>query len=117
MKDFRILLRHVRPYAGLFALAFLLMTMDGLFEAGRTALLKTIIDELPTGPRTPATGLAAYLDVSSYLPDTAEVLPLVAVLLILFTLMRGGSEYLSNLLMGRIGVAAVVDLRQRVYNH
>jgi subfamily B ATP-binding cassette protein MsbA len=117
MKDFRILLRHVRPYAGLFALAFLLMTFVGLFEAGRTALLKSIIDELPTGPQTPTTGLAAYLDVRNYLPASAEVLPLIAALLILFTLIRGSSEYLSNLLMWRIGVAAVVDLRQRLYDH
>jgi subfamily B ATP-binding cassette protein MsbA len=117
MKDFRILLRHVRPYAGLFALAFLLMTFVGLFEAGRTALLKSIIDELPTGPQAPTTGLASYIDVSNYLPETANVLPLIAALLIIFTLIRGASEYLSNLLMWRIGVAAVVDLRQRLYDH
>lgn len=117
MKDFRILLRHVRPYAGLFGLAFLLMTFVGLFEAGRTALLKSIIDELPTGPQAPTTGLASYIDVSNYLPETANVLPLIAALLIIFTLIRGASEYLSNLLMWRIGVAAVVDLRQRLYDH
>ena len=32
MKDFRILLKYVRPYAGLFAVAFILMTMVGVFE-------------------------------------------------------------------------------------
>jgi len=32
-------------------------------------------------------------------------------------LIRGSSEYLSNVLMWRIGVGAVVDLRQRLYNH
>ena len=117
MNDFRILLRHVRPYAGLFALAFLLMTFVGLFEAGRTALLKSIIDELPTGPQAPTTGLASYIAVRNYLPGVANILPLVAALLIIFTLIRGASEYLSNLLMWRIGVAAVVDLRQRLYDH
>lgn len=117
MNDFRILLRHVRPYAGLFALAFLLMTFVGLFEAGRTALLKSIIDELPTGPQAPTTGLASYIAVRNYLPGIANILPLVAALLIIFTLIRGASEYLSNLLMWRIGVAAVVDLRQRLYDH
>jgi subfamily B ATP-binding cassette protein MsbA len=117
MKDFRILLSHVRPYAGLFALAFLLMALVGLFEAGRTALLKSIIDELPTGPQAVTTGLAAYIDLRNYLPASTDVLPLIAVLLILFTLIRGASEYVSNLLMWRIGVAAVVDLRQRLYEH
>lgn len=79
--------------------------------------MKSIIDELPTGPQAPTTGLASYIDVSNYLPETANVLPLIAALLIIFTLIRGASEYLSNLLMWRIGVAAVVDLRQRLYDH
>lgn len=80
-------------------------------------MLKSIIDELPTGPQAPTTGLASYIDLRNYLPGVANILPLVAALLIIFTLIRGASEYLSNLLMWRIGVAAVVDLRQRLYDH
>ncbi len=117
MKDFRILLKQVRPYAGLFAVAFILMTMVGVFDAGRTALLKSIIDVLSGNPQTTSTGLAARLEVSRYLPPGTNALPLIAALLVLFTLIRGGSEYLSNVLMWRIGVGAVVDLRQRLYDH
>ncbi|HKP12120.1 MAG TPA: ABC transporter transmembrane domain-containing protein [Blastocatellia bacterium] len=117
MNDFRILLKQVRPYAGLFAIAFVLMTMVGVFEAGRTALLKSIIDILSASPQTAGGGLAARLDVSRYLPPGTNALPLIAALLVTFTLIRGGSEYLSNVLMWRIGVGAVVDLRQRLYEH
>jgi subfamily B ATP-binding cassette protein MsbA len=117
MKDFRILLKQVRPYAGLFTVAFILMTLVGVFEAGRTALLKSIIDILSGSPQQTSAGLAASLDVSRYLPPGTNALPLIAVLLVLFTLIRGGSEYLSNVLMWRIGVGAVVDLRQRLYDH
>jgi subfamily B ATP-binding cassette protein MsbA len=117
MKDFRILLKNVRPYAGLFAVAFLLMTLVGLFEAGRTALLKSIIDILSGNPNVVSVGLAARIDVSHYLPSGTNPLPLIAVLLVLFTAIRGSSEYLSNVLMWRIGVGAVVDLRQRLYDH
>jgi subfamily B ATP-binding cassette protein MsbA len=117
MNDFRILLKQVRPYAGLFAIAFVLMTMVGVFEAGRTALLKSIIDILSGSPQTASSGLAASLDVSRYLPPGTNALPLIAALLVTFTLIRGGSEYLSNVLMWRIGVHAVVDLRQRLYDH
>ena len=117
MKDLRILLKIVRPYAGLFAIAFLLMALVGLFEAGRTALLKSIIDELPGASKGPTTGLAAIVDARNYLPQGVEALPVVAALLVLFTLIRGGSEYLSSVLMWRIGVSAVVDLRQRLYDH
>ena len=117
MNDFRILLKNVRPYAGTFAIAFVLMTLVGLFEAGRTALLKSIIDILSGNPNVVNVGLAARIDVSHYLPSGANPLPLVAVLLVLFTAIRGSSEYLSNVLMWRIGVGAVVDLRQRLYDH
>ena len=116
MRDFRILLKNVRPYAGLFAVALLLMTMVGVFEAGRTALLKSIIDIL-SPPAVATVGLAARIDVSNYLPSGVNALPIVAVLLVLFTAIRGSSEYLSNVLMWRIGVGAVVDLRQRLYDH
>jgi len=117
MEDFRILLKNVRPYAGMFAIAFVLMTLVGLFEAGRTALLKSIIDILSGNPNVVNVGLAARIDVSHYLPSGTNPLPLIAVLLVLFTAIRGSSEYLSNVLMWRIGVGAVVDLRQRLYDH
>ena len=117
MKDFRILLKNVRPYAGLFAVAFLLMTLVGVFEAGRTALLKSIIDLLSgAAPGSTAT-LASRIDVARYLPADINPLPLIAALLVLFTVIRGASEYLSNVLMWRIGVGAVVNLRQRLYDH
>jgi subfamily B ATP-binding cassette protein MsbA len=116
MKDFRILLKYVRPYAGLFAVAFILMTLVGVFEAGRTALLKSIIDIL-SPPSVATGGLAARVDVTHYLPLGANHLALIAALLVVFTLIRGASEYLSTVLMWRIGVGAVVDLRQRLYDH
>src|SRR5262249_36158369 len=116
MKDFRILLRNVRPYAGLFAVAFILMSLVGLFEAGRTALLKSIIDLL-SAPPVAQSGLAARIDVSHYLGGGFGALPVIAALLILFTLIRGTSEYLSNVLMWRIGVNVVVDLRRKLYDH
>jgi subfamily B ATP-binding cassette protein MsbA len=125
MNDFLRLLRYVRPYAGLFALAFILMTMVGLFEAGRTALLKSIIDSLSPpvasaiSPRAYRTqhDLQSYIDIRTYLPQDANALPLIAGLLVAFTVFRGGSEYFSNVLMWRIGVGVVVDLRQRLYEH
>ena len=118
MNDFRILLKNVRPYAGLFAVAFLLMTLVGLFEAGRTALLKSIIDFCLRTPAVASAGLASRIDVSSITRRPASnPLPLIAGLLVLFTIIRGSSEYFSNVLMWRIGVGAVVNLRQRLYDH
>lgn len=117
MNDFRKLLRLVRPFGGLFAFALLLMAMVGLFEAGRTALLKSIIDLLSSNQKAAAGGLESYIDVSVYLPPSANPFLLVAILLVVFTLIRGGSEYLSNVMMWRIGVGVVVSLRQQLYEH
>jgi len=116
MKDFRILLKNVKPYAGLFSLAFVLMTLVGIFEAGRTALVKSIIDIL-SGNGQSATGLSARIDVTHYLPAGVNHLPIIAALLVVFTVIRGSSEYFSNVLMWRVGVGAVVNLRQRLYDH
>ncbi|HSB08864.1 MAG TPA: ABC transporter transmembrane domain-containing protein [Blastocatellia bacterium] len=117
MNDFRILLKNVRPYTGLFTVAFILMTLVGVFEAGRTALLKSIIDILSGTPAADRATLASRIDVSRYLPADVNPLVLLAALLVLFTIIRGTSEYLSNVLMWRVGVGAVVDLRQRLYDH
>ena len=116
MKDVRILLKNLRPYAGLFALALFLMLLVGLFEAGRTALLKSIIDELPGTPKE-SLGLSSLVSVRRYLPAGVNALPIIAGLLVLFTIIRGTSEYLSSVLMWRVGVSVVVDLRQRLYDH
>jgi len=116
MKDVRILLKNLRPYAGLFALALFLMLLVGMFEAGRTALLKSIIDELPSTPK-PSLTLSSLVSVRRYLPEGVNALPIIAGLLVLFTIIRGTSEYLSSVLMWRVGVSVVVDLRQRLYDH
>jgi subfamily B ATP-binding cassette protein MsbA len=129
MKDFRILLRNVRPYAGLFALAFILTAAVALFETARTALLKSIIDGLPgsgapasttspAGTMVPiAKTLASKVDVQHYIPAGQSPWPIIAGLLVLFTFIRAASEYLSSVLMWRIGVSIVVDLRRRLYDH
>ena len=85
MKDFRILLKNVRPYAGLFAVAFILMTFVGVFEASRTALLKSIIDALPGSGSHHA---LSRLDVHHYLPEGVNAWPIIAGLLLLFTMIR-----------------------------
>ena len=60
---------------------------------------------------------ASFVDARSYLPPGVDALPFIAALLVGFTLIRGASEYFSSVLMWRIGVSAVVDLRQRLYDH
>jgi len=118
MKDFRILLKNLRPYAALFTLAFILMSLVGVFEAGRAALVKSIIDAL-SGADKPSlsAGVSSRVDVRYYLPTGMNALPVIAALLVSFTLIKGLSEYASNVLMWRVGVGVVVRLRERLYDH
>jgi len=118
MKDFRILLKNLRPYAALFALAFILMSLVGVFEAGRAALVKSIIDTLSGADQSRlSTGASSLVDVRYYLPAGVNALPVIAALLVSFTLIKGLSEYASNVLMWRVGVGVVVRLRERLYDH
>src|SRR5215472_9231522 len=118
MKDFRILLKNLRPYAALFALAFILMSLVGVFEAGRAALVKSIIDALSGSDKSVlSTGISSRVDVRYYLPAGMNALPVIAALLVTFTLIKGLSEYASNVLMWRVGVGVVVRLRERLYDH
>src|SRR5262249_61630293 len=110
MKDFRILLKNLRPYAALFTLAFILMSLVGVFEAGRAALVKSIIDAL-SGADKPSlsAGVSSRVDVRYYLPTGMNALPVIAALLVSFTLIKGLSEYASNVLMWRGGGGGVVQ--------
>src|SRR5262245_33994671 len=118
MKDFRILLKNLKPYAALFALAFVLMSLVGVFEAGRAALVKSIIDALSGSDKSVlSTGISSRVDVRYYLPAGMNALPVIAALLVTFTLIKGLSEYASNVLMWRVGVGVVVRLRERLYDH
>src|SRR5215510_9391538 len=118
MKDFRILLKNLKPYEALFALAFVLMSLVGVFEAGRAALVKSIIDALSGADKSAlSAGISSRVDVRYYLPAGMNALPVIAALLVLFTIIRGFSEYASNVLMWRVGVNVVVRLRERLYDH
>ncbi|HEU4386916.1 MAG TPA: ABC transporter transmembrane domain-containing protein [Blastocatellia bacterium] len=117
MGDFEKLRRNLRPHAGLFATAIVLMAIVAVFEAGRTALLKPLIDQLPGNNPAPTGSLASWIDITRYLPGGVNPIPIIAGLLVLFTLIRGTSEYLSNVLMWKVGVSVVVDLRRRLYSH
>jgi subfamily B ATP-binding cassette protein MsbA len=80
-------------------------------------LLKSIIDALSPSTAPSGSSLSELINVTHYLPAGRNPLPIIAGLLIGFTIIRGTSEYLSNVLMWRIGVNVVVNLRQRLYNH
>lgn len=100
----------------MFSLATTAMLMVGLLESATGALIVPIFDQAfaeGNGQRTPtlfglqnlipASGLAAWRTI--------------AVLLIIFTAVKGVAEYFSSYLMARVGQSAVLNLRQDLYSH
>src|ERR1051325_6763192 len=116
MRDLRRLLRYLKPHWETFTLATIAMAFVGLLEIAIRSLVDPIFDQAltPVGGRRsetlfglqkiiPQSGLAAWKTIS--------------VLLVLFTLAKGISEYFSTVLMARIGQSSVLKLRQDLYTH
>src|SRR5882724_836477 len=115
MGDLRRLLRYLLPHTGTFALATIAMIVVGLLESATGALIVPIFDQAfaQAGHRTPtlfglqriipASGLAAWRTI--------------AVLLLVFTIVKGIAEYLSTYLMAYIGQSSILSLRQELYSH
>ena len=115
MRDIRRLLRYLLPHTGTFAIATFAMIVVGLLESATGALIVPIFDQAfaQGGHRTqtlfglekiiPPSGLAAWRGI--------------ALLLILFTIVKGVAEYFSTYLMAYIGQSSILKLRQDLYSH
>ncbi len=116
MRDLRRLLKYLLPHTGTFLIATFAMIVVAILESAMGALIVPIVDQAFTrgaGQRThtlfalekliPSSGLAAWRTI--------------ALLLIVFSLIKGIADYFSTYLMAYIGQSAVLKLRQDLYNH
>ena len=116
MRDLRRLLRYLLPHTGTFAVATLAMIVVAVLETATSALIVPIFDqafahgsahaaETPFGLQRliPASGLAAWR--------------MIALLLVVFTIVKGIAEYFSTYLMAYIGQSSILRLRQELYGH
>lgn len=120
MIEFRRLLHYLRPSAGLLLLALVLMNIVALLEGAIRALLVPISDGLLAASGVTATPPVArnLIDFHRYLPlGSQRTWIVIALLLILFTLVKGVADYFSQVLMAQIGQRAVFDLRCALYDH
>src|SRR5256714_9841852 len=115
MHDLRRLLKYLLPHAGTFFAATIAMVVVGVLESAIGALIVPIFNQAfaRNGQRTatlfslqkliPLSGLAAWRTI--------------ALLLIIFTAIKGIAEYLSTYLMAYIGQSSILKLRQDLYSH
>jgi subfamily B ATP-binding cassette protein MsbA len=116
MQDLRRLLKYLKPHWGTFSLATVAMLLVGLLESATGALIVPIFDQAfagAGGQRTPT-----LFGLQNIIPTTGlEAWRTIAILLIVFTAVKGIAEYFSSFLMARVGQSAVLHLRQDLYSH
>lgn len=121
MKEFRRLLKYLKPNLLTFIIAFVAMIVGAIFETARLAMLKPIFEQvLPLGN---STGKSSFFGFEKYVPQSwiptssVDAWSTIAVLLLAFTIVKAIADYFSQYLMGYIGQSAVLQLRQDLYNH
>ncbi|HEU4595954.1 MAG TPA: ABC transporter transmembrane domain-containing protein [Pyrinomonadaceae bacterium] len=118
MRDLRRLLFYLKPHWGKFTLATVAMLAVGLLQSAIGALIVPIFDQAlretgATGERTPT-----LFGLQHFIPDSGfAAWRTIAVLLIIFTVVKGVAEYFSTYLMARVGQESVVRLREDMYTH
>lgn len=92
------------------------MVAVGLLESATGALIVPIFDQAfssGSGNRTPTLfGLEKIIP-----PSGLAAWRTIAVLMVVFTIVKGVAEYLSTYLMAHIGQSSVLRLRQDLYSH
>src|SRR5215211_5270483 len=118
MRDLRRLLFYLKPHWGKFALATVAMLFVGLLQSAIGALIVPIFDQALRQSGESAQRTPTLFGLQHVIPDTGfEAWRTIAVLLILFTVVKGVAEYFSTYLMARVGQESVLKLRTDMYAH
>ncbi|CAN5681147.1 lipid A export permease/ATP-binding protein MsbA [soil metagenome] len=117
MKDFRRLLKYLRPHLSTFVLATVAMIFAALFETATVSLTVPIFDQAFNSGA--AQKSETLFNLQNFIPQDNWLLAwgIISVLLLVFTIGGGVAEYFSSFLMAKIGQSAVLQLRQELYEH
>lgn len=117
MKDFKRLLKYLRPHLFTFIAAVVAMIFVALFETALGALITPIFNLAFNFGQT-ITSTTPF-NLQSLIPqdDWYKAWMTISVLLLTFTICGGIAEYFSSYLMAKIGQSAILELRQELYSH
>jgi subfamily B ATP-binding cassette protein MsbA len=116
MRDLRRLLRYLLPHTGTFVIATFAMIVVALLDAAITALVVPIFDQALAqgGAHTSATPFALQRIIPA---SGLAAWRMIALLLVVFTVVKGVADYFSTYLMAYIGQSSILRLRQELYSH
>ncbi len=124
MKDFSRLFKYALPYSPGLLASIILMAIVGLSQGLLLKLIPFIFNRVldPKSPDAPAklfeiphTGIALYLN-DLFPAQIHNIWTMVAVGIIVCYLAKGVCDYFGNYLVNWVGVNAVMDLRQDVFD-
>jgi subfamily B ATP-binding cassette protein MsbA len=124
LRDFPRLFRYALPYLPALFVSIILMTIVGLSQGLLLKLIPFIFDRVldPRSPDTPAKLFdIPHFHYTLYLNDFFpsqfhNIWSMVAVSILVCYLARGICDYFGNYLVNWVGVSAVMDLRQDVFD-
>jgi subfamily B ATP-binding cassette protein MsbA len=117
MKDFKRLLKYLRPHLFIFALAFVAMILGAMFEIAIGALITPIFDNAFYANTGQKSETLFYLHKIIPQNDWYRAWIAISALMLTFAVCKGISEFFSSYLMAKIGQSAVLQLRQELYAH
>ena len=122
MRELSRLLRFVRPYTPHLLGSVFLMLLVGACQGLVALLIKPVFDRVlnPNSPDTPVAlfkipGHTIYLN-QFVPPSIHNVWTMVAAAILGAYLIKGVCDYFGNYLINYVGISAVTDLRQRVFD-
>lgn len=121
MNDLYRLLRYAKPYAPALIGAVLFMAVVGLSQGLLLVLIPLIFERVlqPSAPNTPA-ALFPHTDIHVYLnnliPFAHNIWSMVAIGILACFFANGVCDFVGNYLVNWVGISAVMDLRQEVFD-
>src|SRR5580698_1833919 len=121
--EIRRLLRYLRPYTPRLAVGIVLIAVMGAVEFLVAFALRPAFDVI-LNPHSTSQALTLFqipftqrvLDLHSFAPrHFHNVWTVFAVALLLMTLVKGVCEYVGSILIQHVGLSAVTDIRNQVY--
>jgi subfamily B ATP-binding cassette protein MsbA len=124
LKDLYRLLRYARPYVPALLASVLFMAIVGLSQGLLVRLIPLVFERVlkPSSPDAPALLFSIpYANINIYLNDVVpsfvhNIWTMVAIGLFACFLAKGVCDYLGNYLVNWVGINAIMDLRQEVFD-
>ena len=124
MNDLYRLLRYAKPYLPALFLSVLFMAVVGLSQGLLVKLIPLVFERglQPSAPDTPALlfsipSTSIQVHLRDLLPSSIHnIWTMVAIMILACFFAKGTCDYLGNYLVNWVGIGAVMDLRQEVFD-